>query len=98
MLMKSSDLRRYIRCVVIEALEGPHIWDRAKGNFIDREQIGSLADKQDGELADHLVEPELDPEDLYGPVPPVQGEPNVSADPFTRDYHVIPTRPVYRGR
>ena len=98
-MTRLTTLRKYIRCVITEKLEGAHIWDKAQGSFVGREQIGSLAaDDFEDILPDHLREPELDLEDYFGPVPPSAGEPNVSSDPFTRDYHVIPTRPVYRGR
>jgi len=97
--MDLTVLRKYIRNVVLERLEGAHIWDRAKGSFTDREQLGSITAKaSDEKIADHLSEPEVDVEDCFGPVPPVASDPNVSSDPFTRDYHVIPTRPIYRGR
>lgn len=36
-------------------------------------------------LPDHLFEPEVDPEDCFGPVPPDAEKPYVSMDPFTQD-------------
>lgn len=68
-----------------------------------REQIGSLnvepidtvADP-DG-LPDHLLEPLIDPEDCYGPVPPEAEEPYVGQDPFVRDSSPVPSGAIKRG-
>lgn len=60
----------------------------------DREQLGALAqidiDTED-ELASHLLEPEVDYHDCFGPVPPTEGEPLVMQDPFVRQSSPLPT-------
>jgi len=52
----------------------------------DREQLGSLADApiddEENEISDHLMEPEEDPEDVHGPVPPGRARPELMQDPF----------------
>jgi hypothetical protein len=94
--MKHKILRQYIRNL-LEVLEGPHISNVLSHDLIDREQLGSLTDKEEDEISSHLIEPEVDMEDCYGPVPPVVDDPGVYADPFTKDYHVLPTSTVKRG-
>lgn len=68
-----------------------------------REQIGAItaraidtADDPDG-LPDHLREPQVDPEDCWGPVPPDSEPPYVGQDPFTRDTGPKPTGSIHRG-
>jgi hypothetical protein len=57
-----------------------------------REQLGALSAKamdtvdDPEDLPNHLFEPLVDPEDCYGPVPPVAENPYVGQDPFVRDY------------
>lgn len=96
--MKYDSLRLFIRSVLLEVLEGPHISNVLSHDLAEREPIGSLADGGELDMASHLTEPEVDVEDCYGPVPPIAQDPGVFADPFTKDYHVIPTRPIYRDR
>lgn len=68
-----------------------------------REQIGSLAgnvpldtvDDYEG-MPDHLFDPEVDPEDCLGPVPPDAEEPYVGQDPFVRDAFILPTSSTRR--
>ena len=57
----------------------------------------SAGKKEEEEISSHLMEPEADMEDCYGPVPPTTDEPGVYTDPFTQDYHVIPN-PAIPGR
>jgi len=95
--MNHSQLRKYIRSVLLEVLEGPHISNVLSFDLAEREPLGSLADGEEDDIASHLMEPEVDVEDCFGPVPPVAQDPGVFADPFTQDYHVIPTRPIFRG-
>lgn len=85
-------LRRYVRHALREVLEGPHISNVISTKLAKREQMGSLAGDGD-EIASHLQEPEVDVEDCYGPVPPMGEEPGVFADPYTVNYHVLPTSP-----
>jgi len=95
--MNSKILRQYIRSFIFEVLEGPHVSNVLSHDLASREQIGSLASREDDEISAHLVEPEVTPEDCYGPVPPIADDPGVFADPFTKDYHVLPTSTVKRG-
>lgn len=86
-------LRRYIKHALREVLEGPHISNVISKKLARREPIGKLAG--DGlEISFHLQEPEVDLEDCYGPVPPTANEPGVFADPYTINYHVLPTSPA----
>ena len=94
--MKNGLLRKYIREIIAEKLEGIHISNVLSQDFSPREQIHSLAQSDDEEIASHLVEPEVDMKDCYGPVPPTEDEPGVFPDLYTKDYHVIPHKPVYR--
>jgi hypothetical protein len=71
--MNHSQLRKYIRSVLLEVLEGPHISNVLSFDLAEREPIGSLADGEEAQ------------------------DPGVFADPYTQDYHVIPTRPIFRG-
>lgn len=66
---------------------------------VDREQLGSLAQVDTDivdELPSHLVEPQVDYKDCYGPVPPIVGEPLVMHDPFAKDISPIPSPQRYR--
>lgn len=67
-----------------------------------REQIGNITakaidtvDDPDG-MPDHLREPQEDPSDCYGPVPPDSEPPYVGQDPFTRDVSPLPTGNIKR--
>jgi len=95
--MNHGILRQYIRAFIFEALEGPHISNVLSQDLVSREQIGSLADGEDDEMSAHLLEPTITPEECYGPVPPNADDPGVFADPFTKDYHVLPTSTIKRG-
>ena len=98
--MKNFDelrLRRFIR-LILEAyasnIDGPHLGNLISSHLTQRDEIpylGVKRKKEEDELSSHLMEPELDMEDCYGPVPPTTEEPGVYADPFTKDYHVIPS-------
>jgi hypothetical protein len=91
-------LRRLIREAISNGWASPpQPLGAAKGMTNSREQIGSLAAKDvdtDDEtgLSSHLVEPEVDPEDCFGPVPPrKEGDPfYAQQDPFVRDADVLP--------
>jgi hypothetical protein len=80
---------------------GDYIRNAMSPEVTDREQLGWLADEPtdiDDEtgLASHLVEPGLTPEECWGPVPPLQGDPWIHQDLFTRDTSPIPTPPIQR--
>lgn len=98
-----SQLRQYIR-LIIEAyasnVDGPHLGNLISPHLTQRDEIpyaGIKRKREEDEIAPHLMEPEEDMEDCYGPVPPVNDDPGVYADPFTQDYHVIPN-PAIPGR
>ena len=66
-------------------------------DMADREQLGKIAKPSDpDEIAPHLTEPVYDYEDCYGPVPPQGKNPYTLPDPYSKDYHVIPTPPIKR--
>lgn len=63
----------------------------------DREQLRDLGRSEEEEgLAPHLLEPVMDPEECWGPVPPVNGDPYVGQDPYVRDNSPLPTPRIYR--
>lgn len=92
-----------LRALVTEALHEagggvdtyPFIRDAVGPSTADREQIGSLADDSNKEpeeqLPPHLRDPQEDPEDCRGPIPPVDDDVHAISDPFASDWHVIPT-------
>lgn len=68
-----------------------------------REQLGDISAKtidtvgdEDG-LPEHLREPQVDPADCFGPVPPDAEPPFVSQDPFVRDSSPKPSGAIKRG-
>jgi len=98
-------LRGIIREVLIEAGGGTTIPPRTMVNnpmspsMPEREQIGrnSIKDMDDpDELAPHLLEPVEEPEDCWGPVPPVAPNPYAMPDFYTKDFNVIPTPQIKR--
>jgi len=100
--MKSVDeLRLYVRMLIQEAyasnVDGPHLGNLMSPHLAQRDEIpylGKKRKKEDEEIASHLMEPEVDMDDCYGPVPPRAEEPGVFIDPFAQDFHVIPRRPT----
>jgi len=100
-----GELRAIVRQVVLETGGGttipsrPVTRDPYSPSMSDREQIGriSVKDVEDpDEIAPHLREPEFEPEECWGPVPPVAPDPGVTMDPWTTDWHVIPTKQIRR--
>jgi len=74
------------------AFPGQPIRNALSPDINTREQLGAISakaidtvDDPDG-LPDHLLEPNVTPEDCYGPVPPDAEEPGVHADPYSKDY------------
>ena len=68
-----------------------------------REQIGAMSakaldtvDDPDG-LPNHLLEPDVDPSDCFGPVPPTAEPVSVGQDPFVRDSSPLPSPSIKRG-
>ena len=98
-------LRRLIRETLAEAGGGttmpprPMVNNPMAPSMADREEIGrnSIKDMDDpDELAPHLLEPVEEPEDCWGPVPPVAPNPYAMPDFYTKDFNVIPTSPIKR--
>ena len=105
MKIRLSQLRRIIREALLEAGGGitvpprPNIRNAMEPSMADREQIGrvSIKDKDDPEeISSHLQEPLYSAEECWGPVPPVGAGPYATSDPYSKDYHVIPTPPIKR--
>jgi hypothetical protein len=103
MLMTLGRLRKIIRSAIRETGGGttlprmPMIRNSMQPDFSSREQLGKIAkDRDPDELAPHLIEPEVDFEDCYGPVPPTDKNPYALPDPYTRDTSPVPTPPIKR--
>lgn len=105
MKLRLFELRRIIRDALFESGGGttmpprPTTRNPMSPSMADREQLGriSIRDKDDPEdVAPHLQDPTYDEEDCWGPVPPTGKNPTASPDPYTQDYHVIPTPQIKR--
>lgn len=101
--MNLRSLRSYIKEVLIKEFDLVNLGkleNPLRNGRNDKEMIGKLRHgKPDEELeiADHLREPEVDPEDCRGPIPPVP-EPGVYADPFAQDVFPEPNRQPQIGK
>lgn len=97
-----------IRKIIRETLRGS-AGSMAKGrlstpgsggvNLFDREQLGKISAQTLGnpnEISPHLRDETETTDDIWGPVPPGEDDPKASSDPFSKDYHVIPTPPIKR--
>ena len=98
-----GQLRGIIREVLGEAGGAaptpPNVRNVMAPSMSDREQLGriSIRDKDDPEaLAPHLQEPVEEPEDCWGPVPPVAPNPYAMPDFYTKDFNVIPSPTIKR--
>jgi len=99
-----GQLRGIIRQVIRESGGGwasppqPYTRDAMSPDINNREALGRLefGTPEDYDLPPHLRDPQDDPEDCFGPVPPTNGEPYVSQDPFVRDFSPLPTPPIKR--
>lgn len=98
-----GNLRSIIRTVLAETGGGttlprmPMIRNAMQPDFSSREQLGKVANPRDlDELAPHLIEPEVDYEDCYGPVPPTDKNPYSLPDPYAKDTSPLPTSPIKR--
>lgn len=105
MRLTLRQLRRIIKECLVEAGGAsptpprPNVRNAMAPSLTDREQLGrlSIRDKDDPEaLAPHLREPVEEPEDCWGPVPPIGQNPYAMPDPYAKDYHVIPTPQIKR--
>jgi hypothetical protein len=87
--MKSL-LREFIELYLIETGGAPMNL-RARFSVVnDKSGRGHLepikkndVDSTEG-IASHLIEPEVAPEDCFGPVPPTSEDPHVISDPYNR--------------
>ena len=100
-----GQLRSVIRDVIAEAAGGitlprmPVIRNAMQPDFSDREQLGRISVKDADEedvITPHLREPVYDEEETLGPVPPTGEDPYALPDPYSKDYHVIPTPQIKR--
>ena len=100
-----KQLRSIIQSVIKEAAGGitlpknPVVRNFEGPELADREQLArmSIKDVEDpDEISPHLREPLHKEEDCWGPVPPIQQDPYVLSDPYSKDYHVIPTPQIKR--
>lgn len=105
MKIKLGSLRSLIRNELLEACGGttipprPVVRNPISPSMSDREQIGrnSIKDKDDpNDIAPHLREPQYEPEECYGPVPPTAEDPYALPDFYAKDYGVLPTSPIKR--
>lgn len=99
------ELRRIIRQSLVEIGGGttmpprPTVRNPMSPSMADREQLGriSVRDADDPEaVSPHLRDPLYDEEDCWGPVPPTGANPYAMPDPYSQDYHVIPTPQIRR--
>lgn len=75
--------------VTVEVVGDRPIGDDPNVSRVERDQIKSLASD---DPTSHLDDPYYEPEECYGPVPPKdESEPNVSLDPFNRDWGLWPS-------
>jgi hypothetical protein len=98
-----GQLRAIIREVLRESGGGvsrppqPYTRNALSPDINNREAIGRLqTGTPDEELTSHLVEPEVDPEDCWGPVPPTAEDPHVWQDPFVKWHSPLPTPSIKR--
>jgi hypothetical protein len=101
-----NNLRKLIRLVIQESGGGWASPPQPAGgtpfntDINNREQLGNLKSGTpiEDELSPHLRDADEQPDfdDEYGPVPPVQGDPYVSQDPFVRSYSPLPTPGIKR--
>lgn len=103
MKMTIGQLRTVIRRALLEAGGGspvppqPYIRNAMAPDINDREAIGRLEfGEPETDLPEHLREPELTPEECWGPVPPQKKDPGVYQDPYTSDFSPLPTPPIKR--
>jgi hypothetical protein len=105
MKISMLQLKSLIREVILETAPGwssaPQVPFKRKDTDIyryEREQLGKLqhGDPDEDAVAPHLEEPELKPEDCWGPVPPTSAKPGVRFDPLARDYGPLPSPPISR--
>lgn len=101
----NSVLRSLIKEIILEIAPGwssapiaPFMRKDTELERSDREAIGKLTHGEPDEdaVAPHLREPELTPEECWGPVPPTAPGPGAYADPWASDYGPLPRPHVGR--
>jgi hypothetical protein len=96
-------LRAYINEALGSTPGSPYIRNATSPAMSDREDLGPISHRDidvsddDDEIASHLVDIEVTPEECFGPVPPDAEEPTVQMDPYTNDWSVLPTSTIKRG-
>lgn len=101
MKIRLGELRRLIARRLTEvgshgAFPGQPVRNVLSPDINAREQLGALSAKaidtvdDPDDLPNHLREPEVDPEDCLGPVPPDSEKPYVGQDPFARQTSAQP--------
>lgn len=100
-LISLRDLRRLVREAAYTSgpsfnVLSPDVSSREGIGHLKSTPIDTVADEEDG-LPNHLLDPTLNPEDCFGPVPPDAENPYVEQDPFVRDYAPTPTGAIKRG-
>jgi len=105
MKIKLGQLRNLIRETILEMGGGitlpkmPIIRNAMGPELADREQLSLVSQKDIDDndfVAPHLREPIYDEEETWGPVPPTGDDPYTLPDPYSKDYHVIPTPQINR--
>ena len=103
MKIKLGLLRKMIREFLLEAGGGTTVplnrivHNSPGADFRDREQLGKISKNTgENEISSHLQDPLYSEEDCWGPVPPTQENPYMVSDPYSKDYHVIPTPQIKR--
>jgi len=105
--IKLKELRRIIRDALVNEVGANGSWpgqpvmrNALSPDINSREAIGKMTaknlDTDEEGVPEHLREPQVTPEECYGPVPPDSEPVSVHADPFTRDYSPNPTGNIKR--
>ena len=87
-----------LKILINEILLGqPYIRNVNSPSIVNREKIKKIkfASLED-EIADHLLEPNVNLKDIYGPVPPNAEKLSVHTDPYVRYSSPLPTPNVIR--
>lgn len=102
--MSITNLRRLIRLYINEGAGAKSNKPISIGKVsqtpatASREELEDLTAFDDADLlAPHLSEPQLSPEECWGPVPPQKkNDPGVHADPWVRDIYPVRSRHIGR--
>ena len=98
-----GELRKIIREILRESGGGwasppqPYTRNALSPDINNREQLGRLqTGTPEIELSPHLRDPVEEPEDCWGPVPPVAEDPYVTQDPWVKYSSPLPTPSIKR--